>query len=282
MISLNNIINAIYNLVTNPILDLKGIYGGKNRANSSGDALEVYIKDLFANTVNSDEEGRLEGWSETFSYTGNNSNPPDAMLFGGDAIEIKKIETDNSALVLNSSYPKQKLFSSSGMISEACRNAEKWSVKDMLYCVGTVKNMRLRHLAMVYGMDYCASETTYTRIKSKIKSGIEEIPNIELSETNELGRLNKIDPLGITYLRIRGMWGIENPFHVFNYLYRRNGKIFNFMCIIDEEKYYSFQNYRIIEELCGKITGFTICDVKVKNPDNPVQLRRAKLITFER
>lgn len=43
-----------------------------------------------------------------------------------------------------------------------------------------------------------------------------QIPNISLTDTRELGKLNKVDPLGITYLRIRGMWGIENPFQVFN------------------------------------------------------------------
>ena len=29
------------------------------------------------------------------------------------------------------------------------------------------------------------------------------------AETKELGRVNQVDPLGITNLRIRGMWQIE-------------------------------------------------------------------------
>ena len=45
-----NIINAIYNLVNNPVVELVSYYLGKNRANNAGDALEEYIKDLFANT----------------------------------------------------------------------------------------------------------------------------------------------------------------------------------------------------------------------------------------
>ncbi len=277
-----NIIDAIYNLVTNPVLNLREAAGGRNRANSAGDALEIYIKDLFAGSVGMEESDRLDRWESVFSYLGNNSNPPDAMLRGGDAIEIKKIETDSAALALNSSYPKNKLYASSNMISEACRSAENWDEKDMLYCVGTVKNHALKHLAMVYGTEYCASDYTYSRIKDKIRSGIEEIPGIELAPTNELGRLNRVDPLGITYLRIRGMWGIENPFHVFDYVYRRKSKVFNFMCIINAEKYESFANRRMIEELVGKVEGFRIADVKIKNPDNPAQLKAAKLIVFER
>lgn len=88
-----NIINAIINLVNNPISHLTNYYQGRNRANNAGDALEEYVKDMFANTFELAENERLEKISNTFSYLGNNSNPPDAMLRGGDAIEVKKIES---------------------------------------------------------------------------------------------------------------------------------------------------------------------------------------------
>lgn len=90
-----------------------------------GDALEEYVKDLFANTINeSDEQSRLVKISDTFSYLGNQNNPPDIMLHSGDAIEVKKIESKNITLVLNSSYPKHKLYVDSKLITEACRNCE--------------------------------------------------------------------------------------------------------------------------------------------------------------
>lgn len=47
-----NIIDAIVHLVTNPKLELKSYSESHNRANSMGEALEEYIKDLFAGTVN--------------------------------------------------------------------------------------------------------------------------------------------------------------------------------------------------------------------------------------
>lgn len=277
-----NIISAIINLVNNPVHQIKTVYTSNNRANSVGDALEEYIKDLFAGTVDvEDESERLKKISETFSYTGNSSNPPDAMLFGGDAIEVKKIEKSNSALALNSSYPKQKLFSSSSMISNSCKNSEVWTEKDMIYTVGVVNRNNLRYLCMVYGLDYCAEIVTYERIKSAIKKGIEEIPNIQLSPTNELGKLQKIDPLGITYLRIRGMWGIENPWKVFQYVYERptEGEL-DFMCIINDKKWSQLENVTELLSLEQSDDRLSVTDVMIKNPDNPAQLRSAKLITF--
>ncbi len=276
---MSNIIDAIYNLVNRPIVEIVDSYSGKNRANNAGDALEEYIKDLFANSFDFEETSRIKKWSEEFSYLGNNSNPPDAMLHGGDAIEIKKIESDNSALALNSSYPKQRLYSSSTMISNACKDAEEWNKKDMIYAVGVVRNNSLQHLSMVYGLDYCANKKCYQRIKSTIKNGIETISGVEFAKTNELARVNKVDPLGITYLRIRGMWVIENPWTVFNYVYQRDhSKKFDFMCIINQTKWEKFPNKELLETIHDE--RFDITDVKIKSPDNPAKLVKAKLITF--
>ena len=192
----NNILKAIINLVQTPSFELKEYYSNHNRANSMGDALEEYIKDIFAGTYAvANEQERLEKISEVFSYLGNNSNPPDAMLKKGDAIEVKKIENNNASLALNSSYPKHKLFADSPMISLHCRDAEEWDEKDIIYAVGVVDNNKLMNLSLVYGLDYCASEETYTKIKTKIKDGVEAIPGVEFSETRELVRVNKVDPL---------------------------------------------------------------------------------------
>ena len=276
---MSNIIDAIYNLVQNPILKLTEFYHVRNRANNMGDALEEYIKDLFANTFDSSATERKQIHSHVFSYLGNSNNPPDAMLMNGDAIEVKKIESPNSALALNSSYPKHTLKASSTLINAACRNAEQWQEKDMIYAVGVVNETKLKHLCMVYGLDYCASEECYLRIKNTIKAGVEAIPGIEFTDTKELGHVNKVDPLGITYLRVRGMWGICNPWTVFDYIYKRDmSKEFNFMCIINENKWNTFNNTELITNLV--VDGFTITDVQISNPDNPALLVNAKLIKY--
>lgn len=280
-----NIINAIINLVNNPISHLTNYYQGRNRANNAGDALEEYVKDMFANTFELPEDARLEKISDTFSYLGNNSNPPDAMLRGGDAIEVKKIESFGSALALNSSYPKHTVKSSSSMISRACKDAEEWDEKDIIYIVGIVdKNTNnLKQLCMVYGLDYCASEECYSRIKSTIKNGVESIPNVEFAESRELGHINKVDPLGITYMRVRGMWGIENPLKVFNYIYTRDDNFdFSLMCIINVDKWSSFNNIEDLIALAEDVDELTIENVRIKNPDNPANLIDAKLIKYNK
>ncbi|HFB3076188.1 TPA: NgoPII family restriction endonuclease [Neisseria gonorrhoeae] len=152
--------------------------------------------------------------------------------------------------------------------------------KTLSIIVGVVdKKKNLKHLAMVYGIDYCADAECYLKIKNQIKEGIGNIGGIQFAETKELGRVNRIDPLNITYLRVRGMWGIENPWFVFNYIYQRNmEKSFNFMSIINEDKWNSFNNTDKL--LAIQDSKLAISDIKIKNPNNPARLRNAKLITY--
>lgn len=280
---MSNIINAIIEVVKAPKHKLKEYSTSHNRANQMGTALEDYVKDIFAGTVDeSDIKVRNRKISEVFSYLGNQNNPPDSMLKNkGAAIEVKKIESPNSALALNSSYPKAKLYSDSTMISTACRDCEEWTERDMIYAVGVLNGDNLRSMALVYGEDYCADKETYERIRGAIKTGVEQIQGIEFAETNELGRVNRVDPLGITYLRVRGMWHIENPFKVFDYLYTRdNTKDFNFMAVINEEKLAELDNFVELEKLAKTIPALKISDEEIKDPNNPSKLRKVKLITF--
>ena len=277
-----NIINAIVNLIKRNNFHLNISSVVNNRANSRGDALENYIKNLFADTFDCTETERLEIWNKNFSYTGNSNNPPDFMLNGGDAVEVKKIESPDATLALNSSYPKHTLKSSGSLISTACRESELWTEKDIIYAVGVVNGNNLKHLCMVYGQDYCASDECYNRIRQRIKNGVETIPNVEFAQTKELGRVNRVDPLGITYLRIRGMWHIENPWKVFNYVYTRNFQAkFNFMCIISFDKWNQFKNREELFYIQKFYSALKIVDVKIKNPDNPCKLYNAKLISYE-
>lgn len=280
-----NIIDAIYNLATDFSRNLNRQANGLNRANQMGGALEEYVKDLFADTLHiENEQERLIQLSETFSYLGNQNNPPDMILRHGDAIEVKKVIGKDATLALNSSYPKDKLFSHSPLITQQCKNCEpNWIEKDIIYVVGVVpKNEALQSLCMVYGMDYAANHEIYERIKNTITTGIRLIPDVEFTETNELAKVKKIDPLGITDLRVRGMWSIASPFKVFDYVYQRDvEKSFNFMCLINLEKYQSFDNVSKIENLINQIADFQIVDIMIKNPNNPAQLKSAKLITFK-
>ena len=171
------------------------------------------------------------------------------------------------------------------MITNSCKHCEDdiggWKEKDLIYFVGNVNKNKLKCLTIVYGDCYSASDEIYSRIKSKIKNGVEEINGIEFIHTNEIGKLKKVDPLGITDLRIRGMWHIENPRKVFNYAidkYYDDNNEMNVFLILRKEKYDSFieEDRKLVEEN----PFLQINDIKIKNPDNPANLIDAKLISY--
>ena len=283
---MSNILKAFINTIKSYQSNVSTMTNGNNRANNMGAGLEEFIKDIFAGTINeTNEQNRLTTFSQTYSYSGNKNNPPDLILANSDAIEIKKLESHNTAIALNSSYPKAKLFSNSSMITTACRNCEEnWTVKDMLYVIGNApKNTNnLKSLWFVYGDCFCADKEVYERIKNTISTGITTIPNVEFTETNELGKVKKVDPLGITDLRIRGMWHIENPTKIFNYLYSYDEtKSFQLICLMKKEKYESFSlvDRQIIENLNNP--NVSVNDVKIKNPNNTIQLMDGKILVFK-
>jgi len=279
-----NLLIAIANLVKNPITNLVSHYHVVNRANSMGDALEFYIKDLFCNSLNeNDLKKKNEIYSKYFSYIGNQNNPPDIIIRQGDAIEVKKIESLRSGIALNSSYPKDKLYADSPMITTACKNCEDWREKDLIYTVGVSKNNNLKVLWLVYGDCYSANKEVYEKVRNTISKGVNKLSNVEFSETKELGRVNKVDPLGITYLRIRGMWGIENPIKVFDYIAPlEQTSDFFVNAILLKEKYLSFpkKDRKNLEALIDD--NFSIKDIKIKSPNNPAKLLEAKLISFRK
>lgn len=282
---MSNILKAFINIVNNYQISITNATQGNNRANNMGEGLETYIKDIFANTTNeTNEQLKLEKLAITYSYQGNKNNPPDLMLKNSDAIEIKKIESKNSAIALNSSYPKAKLYANSPMITEACKVCEEWDIKDMLYSVGFVPKgtEQLKSLWLVYGDCFCADKETYERIKNTISSGINTIPNVEFTPTNEFAKIKKVDPLGITDLRIRGMWHIDNPNKIFNYIYTYDDtKDFQLICLMTKEKYESLpsEDKEAIENINND--SVKIQNIRIKNPNNPIQLIDAKLLVFE-
>jgi len=277
---MSNILHAINNITQNPVVELMQHFRGRNRINNVGYALEEYIKDAFAGTINCQNESeRILTYSNTFSYIGTQNNPPDLIIAGGDAVEVKKIQSARSGLALNSSYPKSKLHSDDPLITNACRECEQWEEKDIIYIVGHTDDRNLLTLWFVYGDCYAADRQIYERIKNTISYGITTIPDVEFAETNELGRVNRVDPLGITYLRIRGMWGIENPCSVFDYVHRMNMRNrFNMAVIMRQDKFNSFSNED--QNLINSNDALSVTDVMIRNPNNPAVLFNSKLITY--
>ncbi|MBW4650693.1 MAG: NgoPII family restriction endonuclease [Kastovskya adunca ATA6-11-RM4] len=281
---MSNILKAIKTIVDNPMPNLVNYYENKNRINSVGDALECFVKDIFADTVlETDKSNRLEKYNQVFSYIGNSNNPPDLILKNDDAIEVKKIESLKAGIALNSFYPKSKLYVDSPLLTSQCRQCEDWQEKDIIYAIGVTPTKNLKLLWLIYGDCYAADREIYKRVTDKIINGVLEIKDVEFSETRELGRVNRVDPLGITYLRIRGMWGIKNPLTVYDYLnfednISENAQV---IAIMKKSKYMDFplQDRQAIENIFKD--NFKIIDVKIQSPNNPASLIEAKVINYK-
>jgi len=280
---MTNILVAFKNILENPINDVTSHYEGSNRINGVGDALEAYVKDVFANTLEvKDDNKKNEIYEGLFSYIGNKNNPPDLMIRGGDAIEVKKIQSLRSAIALNSSYPKDKVYSDSLMITSACRDCEEWKEKDLYYTVGVIDDKKLKTLWFIQGACYSANKEVYEKIKNNIKDSLLELSDIEFVKTNEIAKVKKVDPLGITDLRVRGMWHIENPIKVYDYVTSIDtNDSFSVNLILLKDKYEQYPEVdREYLENSNK-ESFSLEDIKIKSPNNPAELLEAKLITYK-
>jgi hypothetical protein len=270
-----NILRALINIKKVNDFYLPDIYSGKNRINNVGVALEYFVKDAFCDTFEvKDLVSKGNEYAKHFSYIGNANNPPDFILKGSDAVEVKKITNSNSGLALNSSYPKNKLYSDNPMITGACKNCEDWKEKDVIYSVGVVKDEKISALWFVYGDCYAADKEVYEKLSKKIIKSVATSDGIEFTKTRELGHINRVDPLGITYMRIRGMWGIENPAKVFSYFGAEELKEPYIIAIMTQEKFNSFpkEDQKELEKF-GSIKN-----VEIKDPNNPAKFLKAKAI----
>lgn len=255
---------------------------GANAVTMMGEALEATIRDAYAGILlddgGADASTRQRRYSRTFSWLGNHTNPPDAMIRGGDAIEVKKTKSTANAIQLNSSNPKDRIWSDDPRIAQGAVQAEAWTQRDLVYWVGAVDDRRLNGLWVVYGDVYCASRDVYSRVARLVERSVATLEGVELAETNELARLNRVDPLGITNLRVRGMWTISHPSLVFNRpdVVGLGGGALRLLC--REEKWQTFDR-SCRQRVSAPNSGFTVRDVQLPNPNNPAQAVAAKVVS---
>ena len=276
-----NVLEAICNISELQIHTVDDIKFSRNRATSVGDGLEKFVKDAFSNSFNSDDVTKMANYAQVFSYQGNSKTLPDFMLRQGAAVEVKKTESRTADLQLNSSHPKRKLNINSTLINAHCRNAEQWEEKDFLYVVGNVLQSKLSTLWIVDGCLYAADEEVYLNIKSELTEKLKELEDVNFSPTNEIGRINSVDPLGITNLRVRGMWILQSPMRVFRYInaFDSNSE-FQCISILSTTMYNS-----IAENSRHRIEGkedITIEDVLIYDPNNPSNTIPSKLIKYSK
>jgi len=281
----NSILSAISNIASFGNYDLNN-YASTYliRINAVGERLEFYVKDAIAGSFKLPQSEKEAAYSKVFSYLGNQNNPPDMIIKEGDAFEVKKIESQKASLALNSSPPKDKLLASDPRITNACKSCEgtPWDEKDLFYVIGHTKGGKVKYLFFIQGTCYAADHSIYERIYNPIKREVGSIIGslgLEKGKTVEIGRVNRVDPLGITELRIRGMWQIQNPLRVYgNFCNIGDKERFHLFALMRKDKYNSFPREDI--KKLESDEGISLRDIKIKDPNNPARLVDAKLISF--
>lgn len=277
-----NIVDAIGTLIN--------LSAPLNQKFAGYDDFADFVKNLFADSFGLSPYEQRDRHREIFSFVSNNAEIPDFMLRGGDVVEIKTVRLKSgeydpvkcSPIEFNTVFPRQKLFFDDPLVTDECRRAESWYEKDVVYVVGALKRRQLIHLCMIYGVDYCAGEKYYSGLNYELKKLIAKIRAARFPYTRELARIGTVDPTGATYLKLYGMWHVENPWSFFRYVCRPNPNAnFSFMCIINREKFHQLDNGRKLFAWAKDCDGLRLAKIRVKNPDAPDTFRDALLIRYE-
>jgi hypothetical protein len=247
--------------------------------------LEYYLKDAISGSFKSaKEEKAKDRYSGVFSYLGNKINPPDMILEGGDALVLKTSKTYKASLTLSNSPPKDRLNWNDPWIFRNRRTigSGQWNSKDIFYVNGWIEKGKIKYLYFVQGRCYASEESVYNKKIADLKKNIENYlaaEGLEVNKTIGLGKASNIDPLGITNLRIKYIWKIQNPLIAFSdiYIYDKK-KDFTLIALMLKNKFDSFPENDI--DAIMKDKQINVSDVKIKNPNNPEKKIQAKLITI--
>jgi hypothetical protein len=245
--------------------------------------MEYYVKDAISGSFKSIKDKKpTDRYYGVFSYIGNKNKPPDMIIQGGDAIVIKTIKTYKGSFTINNSPPKDRLMWNDPWIIENCRMIDggQWNSKDIFYVIGWIEKRRMKYLNFIQGSCFIPEQKFYNKILHDLKKNIYnyfESDGLEINRTIGLGKVNNMDPLCITNLRIKGVWRIKNPLKIFSDTFSYDKKQeFTLIALMLKNKFDSFPKKDVDAIVRDK--QIEIEDVKIKNPNNPQSKIDAKLI----
>jgi hypothetical protein len=182
----------------------------------TGKPFEIFAKNMFAECLGALSSHVDSAWERAFSWPGSANNPPDFMIRGGDAVEVK-IHSGIGQIQLNSSPPKRTLKSTDPRILEACRSCEMWSEKDFIYFIGKANHEFVEALWLIDGRCIADSANTYDIIFDKLALTVTELGG---KPGNEIGKFREVDSLKSTSLRVRAMWSLKHPARMFKSVFQ--------------------------------------------------------------
>ncbi len=277
MSSKTNVISALINLYNCKSFKVNDYEDVDNKINKKGTAFENFVKKLFIDTNDNDFLNNIKDY---FSHLGDQNHPPDLILKEGDAFEIKEKKSASGDIQLNSSFLRDTLKIDDPKLTDKCRNCEDvaWKEKDIFYVIGHVDtNKNLKSIFFVQGICIACPTHYYTDLFNSFKQHIYK-GDFSFSETKELARLNNIDPLDYTHLRVRSMFLLTHPTKIFNFFKINKSSDLNVFCLMTNKKYSSFQ--KDLLQILEKKNDIEIQDKNITSPLNKNNILECKFIHF--
>lgn len=232
---------------------------------STGKPFEVFAKNMFAGCLGALPAHVDDAWKRTFSWLGSLNAPPDFMVWGGDAVEVKQ-QGGIGQIALNSSPPKQVLKFDDPRIEAACRACESWTMKDFVYFIGKTNSEYVEALWLIDGRCIADDASTYDIIFDNLAI---TVSNLGGQPTNELGRFNRVDPLQASSLRVRAMWSMQHPASTFReYLMPVQAGKFVLNVLLSASKWNSYPNEEIRSVNDLRTIGLDVSRIQIPDSQN--------------
>ena len=228
---------------------------------AKGKPFEIFAKNMFAGSLGALSSHVDAAWQKTFSWLGSDNAPPDFMIWNGDAVEVK-VHGSTTQIQLNSSPPKRSLKATDTRIEKDCRDCEIWVEKDFVYFIGKANAEYVEAVWLIDGRCIAAESSVYDVLFDKLKATVKELGG---EPGNEIGRLNKVDPLKATSLRVRGMWLLDHPAKVFkDYFVKPQDQFFVLNALISKIKWDEYS-----KELIDDLEALSVHGLSIKHIELP-------------
>ena len=222
---------------------------------AKGKPFEIFAKNMFAGSLGALSSHVDAAWQKTFSWLGSDNAPPDFMIWNGDAVEVK-VHGSTTQIQLNSSPPKRILKATDTRIEKDCRDCEIWVEKDFVYFIGKANAEYVEAVWLIDGRCIAAESSVYDVLFDKLKATVKELGG---EPGNEIGRLNRVDPLKATSLRVRGMWLLDHPAKVFkDFFVKPQDQVFVLNALISKTKWDEYPKELIDDLEALSVHGLSI------------------------
>ena len=245
---------------------------------AKGKPFEIFAKNMFAGSLGALSSHVDAAWQKTFSWLGSDNAPPDFMIWNGDAVEVK-VHGSTTQIQLNSSPPKRSLKATDTRIEQDCRECEIWVEKDFVYFIGLANAEYVEAVWLIDGRCIAANASVYDVLFDRLKETVKELGG---EPGNEIGRLNKVDPLKATSLRVRGMWLLDHPAKVFkDFFVKPQDKVFVLNSLVSATKWNEYSKEAIKDLEALSVHGLSIKHIELPDSGGSDEPMRAVHISWE-